>query len=233
VSAEIMAVGGFDYACIDMQHGLIDYSDTVPMLQAISTGHTTAVVRVPENQPGWIGKALDAGAMAVIVPMVNTPDECAAMMRSGRYAPLGSRSYGPSRAAPLEGADYWERANAEVCLIPMIETVGAVEAIDDILAVPGVEAIYVGPADLAVSMGLAPRGDTPEFLAMLDRIVAACGRHGVIPGIHTTVPQARDRIDRGFRMVTITGDLAALRARLSEDLSTVRGAAGDAANSIY
>ncbi|NNC42340.1 MAG: 2,4-dihydroxyhept-2-ene-1,7-dioic acid aldolase [Acidimicrobiia bacterium] len=222
MAAEAMASVGLDYVCIDMQHGLVDYSDSVGMLQAITTGSSTPTVRVPENQASHIGKALDAGAMAVIVPMVNTIEQCQAAVAAARYAPEGSRSFGPTRAAPVEGDDYWERANTDVALIPMIETVQALENLEGILSVPGVEAIYVGPADLSISMGFQPRSNEPEFLAALDRIVEACARNDVVPGMHTNVALAQDRLERGFRMLTITADLVALRSRIAEDVAMVR-----------
>ncbi|HSF84476.1 MAG TPA: aldolase/citrate lyase family protein [Acidimicrobiia bacterium] len=233
VSAEAMAANDFDYICIDMQHGLIDYSDAVPMLQALTTGTATPVVRVPENHAGHIGKALDAGAMGVIVPMVNSGAECVAAMQSARYAPEGSRSFGPGRAWPVEGADYWERANSDILCIPMVETAEAVANIDDILSVTGVAAIYVGPADLSVSLGYHPRSDEQRFLDTLDIIVAACERHGVTPGIHATTATAQDRLDRGFRMVTVTADLVALRAKLAADLELVRSGRAGGEASIY
>ena len=197
ITAETVATAGFDYVCVDMQHGLVDYQASLPMLQAISTGASTPAARVLQNTPGDIGRALDAGAMAVVVPMVNSVAECEAAIAAGQYAPTGLRSYGPTRAAQVEGADYFENANTETVVIPMIETVPAVAAIDDILAVPGVEAIYVGPSDLGVSMGLPPGKDEPEFLAMLDRIVESCRRHDVVPGIHTTTVTA-PRSDRAW-----------------------------------
>jgi 4-hydroxy-2-oxoheptanedioate aldolase len=233
VSAEVMASNDFDYICIDMQHGLIDYNDTVPMLQALTTGAATPVVRVPENQAGHIGKALDAGAMGVIVPMVNSGAECEAAVRASRYAPEGSRSFGPARASLVEGADYWDRANSDILCIPMVETAEAVANIDDILAVPGVAAIYVGPADLSVSLGYHPRSNEAGFLDTLDVIVAACERHGVTPGIHATTATAQDRLDRGFRMVTVTADLVALRAKLKADLELVRSGQAGGEASIY
>lgn len=233
VSAEAMADLDFDYLCIDLQHGLIDYAGAVPMLQAITTGTATPLVRVAENQAGHIGKALDAGAMGVIVPMVNTVEECRTAMRAARYAPEGSRSFGPSRAWPVEGADYWERANTDILCIPMIETAEAVSNMDAILAVAGVRVIYVGPADLSVSLGYHPRSNEPGFLAALDEIVAACSRHGVMAGIHTNTATARDRLDRGFRMVTVTADLVALRTKLKDDLESVRRGEGGGEDSIY
>ncbi len=233
VSAEAVAANDFDFICIDMQHGLVDYADTVPMLQALTLGTATPVVRVPQNQPGHIGKALDAGAMAVIIPMVNSRAECEAAIAAARYAPEGGRSFGPTRAMAVQGADYVERANAEVECFPMIETVEAIEAIDDILSVPGVNAIYVGPADLSISLGYDPRSNEPGFLEALDTIVAACGRHGVTPGIHSNTATAQDRLDRGFRMIVVTADLLALRAKVADDLETVRRGAAGAGDSIY
>jgi len=226
ISAEVAASAGYEYVCLDMQHGLMDYSDTVPMLQALTTGTATPVVRVPENHASHIGKALDAGAMGIIIPMVNTVAQCEAAVAACRYAPDGSRSYGPSRVIGVEGADYFQHANNDVSCIPMIETEEALTNLDDILAVPGVDAIYVGPADLAISQGLAPGTKEPAFLDALDAIVAACDRHGVVPGIHATPVTARDRLDRGFRMVTVTADLVALRAKLTDDLAFVRDGLG-------
>ena len=195
------------------------------MLAALATAPVTATVRVPENHFSHIGKALDAGAMAVIVPMVNTVEQAEAAVHAGRYAPAGGRSYGPTRAAAVEGADYFARANDEVAIIPMIETVEAMENLDAILAVDGVEAIYIGPADLSISLGVDPGGNDPKLLAALDEIVAACERHNVVPGMHTNATQARDRIDRGFRMLTIVADLVSLRSKLAADIATVKGAA--------
>ena len=195
VTAEVMADTDLDYLCIDMQHGLIDYSDSLAMLQVLSLGAATPTVRVPENLPSYISKALDAGAMAIIVPMVNSRDECQAAVDACLYSPQGARSYGPTRAAFVEGTDYYETVNDEVACIPMVETVEAVDNLDGILSVNGVDAIYVGPADLAISMGMAPGNAQPEFLAALDAIVAACRQHDVVPGIHATPSTAGDRID--------------------------------------
>ena len=127
VTAEVVANVGFDYCCIDMQHGLMGYSDVVPMLQCLSLSNTTATVRVPWNEPGIIGRVLDAGAMAVIVPMVNTAEEAEAAISRGMYPPRGARSSGPIRVQPLEGPEYAEVANDHVQIIPMIETVEAVQ----------------------------------------------------------------------------------------------------------
>lgn len=226
VSAEIMGMAGLDFVCIDLQHGMNDYSDALPMLQVLSSGDSTAVVRVPGNEPGVIGKVLDAGAMAVIVPMVNSRDECEVAVRATKYAPEGMRSYGPIRATVLEGSDYLERANTDVACIPMIETRQAVELLDEILSVVGVEIVFVGPSDLAVDMGYRPSptgSDEPEFLDALAEIVAACGRHDVVPGIYASARRAADRIGRGFRMISISDDLVSLHRAVASDVAEVRG----------
>lgn len=233
MSAEAMAKLDLDYVVVDMQHGIIDYSDSVPMLQAITTGTATPMVRVPQNQFAYIGKALDAGAMGVIVPMVNSVGEAVAAVEACYYPPLGGRSYGPSRVMHVEGPDYWERANDTVACIPMIETVQALEALDDIVAVPGVRAVYVGPADLSISMGLHPREGGEDLHRALDLVVETCRRHDVIPGVHATPATAPDRLARGFRMVTVTADLVALRAKLSDDVDAIRGVQRDGSDSIY
>ncbi len=224
ITTEVVARLDFDYICVDMQHGLIGYSDLVPMLQAITLGTATPTVRVPWNEPGIIGKVLDAGAMAVIVPMVNDAEQAAAALASGKYAPEGSRSSGPIRVAPVEGAEYSDVANVHTAVIPMVETVEAVDNIDGILQTPGVETIYVGPNDLSVSMGLGRDCTDPAYHDVLDHIVAKCHEHGVVPGIHANPGNVRERIDRGFRMVTVNSELTALRTGLAGDLATARGA---------
>jgi len=223
ITAEIAANVGYDFVCIDLQHGLIDYSTMLPMLQAISLANTTAAVRVPWNEPGIIGKVLDAGAMTVIVPMVNTAEEAEQAIVRGMYAPRGARSSGPTRAQPLEGPDYAEVANDNVLIVPMIETVEAVDNIDGILSTDGVDAIYVGPMDLGVSMGLGRGTVDPSFIEALDHIVERCNAHGVVPGIHCVPETITDRIERGYRMTVATTELSAMRLGLVDALSLARG----------
>jgi len=217
ISAEVMGGTGFAYVNIDMQHGLIDYPDVVAMLQALTIGSSTPLVRVPSNDAALIGKALDAGAMGVIVPMVNTAEECNAALHAARYAPAGARSVGPVRAVISEGSDYLDHANDLTMIIPMIETAEALGNLDEILSVAGVEAIYVGPADLAVSLGFRPGSTDDRFHEALASIVAACNKHGVYPGIHANAALCADRIERGFRMVTVSADLVSLRRVIAED----------------
>jgi 4-hydroxy-2-oxoheptanedioate aldolase len=228
VSAEIFAHAGFDWVCVDMQHGLIDYADAVTMLQAISTTASVPIVRVPWNEPGIIMKSLDAGAYGVIVPMVNSRADAEAAVSACRYAPRGSRSYGPSRAVLYAGMDYFPNADETVLCICMIETREALEALDEILSVPGIDAAYVGPSDLSVSLGIAPGYDNaePEFGEALARIVEACQRHGVVPGVHAGLPPvAEKRIGQGFRLVEVCDDAGSLARGAAAALRALRGAA--------
>src|SRR5881397_2418321 len=149
-SAELMAQAGFDWLCVDMQHGVIDYQEAV------------TIVRVPWNEPGSIMKALDAGAYGVIVPIVNTAEEAKAAVSACRYPPRGIRSHGPIRAVLYGGRDYITRADEEVLCIVQVETEESVRNLDKILAVPGVDAAYIGPADLSLSLGLTAASDHDE-----------------------------------------------------------------------
>lgn len=225
-TAEIMAHAGFDWLCIDMQHGVIDYAAAVTMLQVIGTTETMPFVRVPWNEPGIIGKVLDAGAMGVIIPMVNSPEEAKAAVGACRYYPQGYRSYGPTRAAYYAGMDYFAGANREVACIPMIETRQALERLDEILAVPGIDAVYVGPADLSITLGLLPRMDNEgAFEEARLRIARACRERGVVAGIHGNASLAAKHAAAGFQMITVSGDAGALAAQAAADLRLARGPA--------
>ncbi len=201
-----------DYLVVDMQHGIIDYADVRPLLQASQRSAATPFVRVPWNEPGIIGKVLDGGAMGIVVPMVNTVEEARQAVASCFYQPKGSRSHGPVRAALAHGADYGQRANDEVVCVVMIETVEALGNLDEILAVPGIDAVYIGPADLSFALGLTPRGDNPDasFTDAIDAILAGCAKAGVVPGIHANPTLVDKRLSQGFAMVTATSDIAAL-----------------------
>jgi 4-hydroxy-2-oxoheptanedioate aldolase len=229
ISAESMAHQGFDYVCVDMQHGVIDYQVAVSMLQAISTTGSTPFVRVPWNEPGIIGKVLDAGAYGVIVPMVNSAAEARAAVGACRYAPAGYRSFGPVRAALYAGADYAAHANDEIACIPMIETTTAIAQLDEILSVPGIDAVYVGPADLSLTLGLPPGQwhDDESFPNALRTIVDGCARYGIVPGIHANAQLAARHAASGFRMITITSDLGAMASSAAQDVRSLGKAAGE------
>jgi 4-hydroxy-2-oxoheptanedioate aldolase len=228
VSAEYMAHTGVDWACVDMQHGSIDYQVGVTMLQAISTTETVPIVRVPWNEPGIIMKSLDAGAYGVIVPMVNSRAEAEAAVGACRYAPQGYRSYGPGRAVLYAGRDYAANANETVLCICMIETREAIERADDIVSTPGLDAIYVGPSDLSVSLGLLPGYDqtAPEFVSAIERVVECCRRHNVIAGVHAGAPEvAKKRIEQGFRFVQMCDDAGSLARGAASAVAEMRASA--------
>jgi 4-hydroxy-2-oxoheptanedioate aldolase len=232
-SAETVAHAGFDWVCIDMQHGVIDYQVAVTMLLALSTGDCTPIVRVPWNEPGIIGKMLDAGAMGIIIPMVNSVEEARAAVASCRYFPAGTRSYGPTRAALYAGAGYFAHANDEVACIPMIETKRALDGLDGILDVPGIDAVYVGPADMSITLGQQPRMDNGgAFEEARLRIAEACAKRGITPGIHGDASLAAKHAAAGYRMITITSDIAAIAARAAADLASV-GSSADLGKTAY
>ena len=224
--AEVAGEAGYDYVCIDMQHGLASYSDVTVMLLGLGRSPSAPIVRVPWNEPGIIGRVLDAGALGVIIPMINSAEEAARAVAACRYAPVGARSFGPLSAMIRHGRQYLGTANNEVACIPMIETVQAVEGIDEILAVPGIDAVYVGPSDLSLTMGLPPLADHDDarFQAALATIVDACNRHGVIPGIHASPALAHVRAEQGFRMITVGFDQTPVMAALRADLTSSRSA---------
>ncbi len=223
IVAESTARTGFDYVCADLQHGALDYADSVGLFQAVLLAGSTPIARVPWNEPGVVGKVLDAGAEAVVVPMVNSAEEASAAVRAARYPPLGARSYGPT-VTGARSSDYAATANDVIAVIPMIETAQALGHLDDILSVPGVDAVYVGPADLSLSLGLPPgnNDDAASFREALDAIVAGCRRHGTVPGIHATGSLTARRLEQGFAMVTVTSDVLALRLGLSAEMARAR-----------
>ena len=228
-SAEVIAHVGYDWVCVDLQHGHIDYQVALSMLVAISTTDTMPFVRVPWNEPGIIGKVLDAGAMGVIIPMTNTVEETRAAVAACRYPPQGARSYGPGRAALYAGANYFDHANEEIAVIPMIETKEALADIDNILAVPGIDAVFFGPSDMSISLGLPPRveNDGPWEDARL-RIAAACQAHNVVAGVYANADLAAKHAAAGYRMIMITSEVTVMATAATHDLASVHGATADA-----
>src|ERR687892_410219 len=208
-SAEVMAHAGWDSLTIDMQHGPVDYGSLVPMLQAISTTDTVPIVRVPWNDPGLIMRVLDAGCYAVISPMINTREEAEAFVGACRYPPEGYRSYGPYRGNLYGGPGYTRHANETVVTMAMIETQQALENLDEILGVNGLDAVFVGPSDLGQSLGHGPGMDRsePEVVEAIERVLAAARDHSLAAGIFTGSPEYASRMaGNGFQFVTISSD---------------------------
>ena len=219
-SAEVMANQGWDTLTVDMQHGLVDDAAMVTMLQAISTTSTVPIVRVPWLEPGALMKALDAGAYGVICPMINTREDAQKLVAWTHYAPRGTRSFGPVRASIYGGADYAQHANDTIVAFAMIETAQALDNLDDILSVEGLDAIYIGPSDLSLSLGCRPVFDDvdPKAAQAMDHILARAQAHGVMAGVHNgRADVALARKAKGFRFVTLGSD-ARLLAAGSQDL---------------
>jgi 4-hydroxy-2-oxoheptanedioate aldolase len=224
-SAEVIAQCGFDSVTVDMQHGVQDYLSMVQCFQAMHGHPVTPMVRVPWNEPGIIGKVLDGGAYGVICPMINTAQEAEAMVRACKYPPRGFRSWGPVRASLYAGTDYGDHANVETIVMPMIETAEALKNLDEILSVDGVDAIYVGPSDLSLAMGLKPRLDQtdPPVVDAQKKIVAACKRHNVVAGIHNaTAAYSLKMIAEGYQFVTLASDSRHMAAKAAEEVGIVR-----------
>ena len=235
LSAEVMARSGFDYVCIDTQHGAVDYQVAVELIRSIEHGGSRALVRVPWNEPGVIGKMLDAGAEGVIVPMVNTVEQAEAAVQACRYAPHGgSRSFGPT-VAKLRHDDYVAWARDNVAVIPMIETAEALTNLDAILRVDGIDAVYVGPADLSLTLGLPPGNNdgAAAFDDALADIVQACEGAGVVPGIHASGPLTPTRLEQGFRLITVIADQLALGDGAAAALSQARGDSTSGGGALY
>jgi len=237
-SAELMAHAGWDSITVDMQHGVVDYQAAVTMLQAISTTATPPLVRVPWIEPGVIMKCLDAGAMGIICPMVNNADDAKKFVGACKYAPVGYRSVGPVRAAVYAGADYIANANDEILAIAMIETTEAMANLDAILSTPGLDGIYIGPNDLALSMGETPTIDPtiPKVVAEIERIIDAANAKGIPAGIHCGEPAyAAKMIKRGAKLATIASDGRLLAAAASAAVQACKGeaAAPAASGSSY
>jgi 4-hydroxy-2-oxoheptanedioate aldolase len=230
-SAELMCTEGVDYICVDQQHGLVDYSDMVAMLRAIE-GRKTAVpfTRVPANEPWMIAKAFDAGMQGVVVPMVSNRAEAAAAVAACRYAPVGIRSFGPVRASMvLNSRDIAIVGDSVMCFV-MVETREGVERIEEIASTPGLDGIYIGPADLALGLGLPPNLDKsePEHVEAVAKILAACQKYGIVPGIQCgSGKSARKYAELGFRFITFTKDSSLLPAAVEKEIAAVIG--GDAA----
>jgi 4-hydroxy-2-oxoheptanedioate aldolase len=221
-AAELMCVDGVDYVCIDQQHGLVDYPAMIEMLRAIEGRNTVPLTRVPANEAWMIGKALDAGVQGVVVPMVSSGAEARAAVAACRYAPKGTRSFGPVRASMvLDSRDTAVVGDAMLCFV-MVETREGVERIDEIAATPGLDGIYIGPADLALGLGLPPNLDKvePEHVAAVERILDACNRYGIIAGIQCgSGKAARKQADRGFRLLTFTKDSSLLPAAVEHEVA--------------
>lgn len=224
-TAEIASRAGFDTLCIDMQHGLVDFDAVPAMLQATTGANIPTLVRVPWNEPSIIMRVLDVGAAGVIVPLVETAEDARRAVAACLYPPLGSRSFGPSRAAVVM-PEYFQRAQSRLLVFVMIETVKGLGNLNEIVATPGLTGVYVGPADLSLSLGFPPESDSGRQVHQdaVKKIIAACHDHGLVVGLHCHEPAfAAVASGWGADMVTIATDVHALRLELARRVGEFDG----------
>ncbi len=212
-TAESMSKIGWDTLTIDMQHGLHDYSTSLPMLQAMSNSSTLPLARVPWNEPGIIMKMLDAGTSGIIAPMINNREDCEKFVSYCYYPPFGNRSFGPMRAQLIHGSDYFKNANSQIISLAMIETKEAMDNLDEILSVKNLTGVYIGPSDMSIAYGLEPKFDVTEdpIYSNIKAIVKKAKEYNKIAGIHNgTTKYAKEMINLGYQFVTISSDSRAM-----------------------
>jgi len=227
--AEYLARGGFDEICVDQQHGFADSSTLASVFRAIELYGVAPTTRVPANDFAMIGFALDVGAVAIVVPMVGSADEAAAAAEAVHFPPRGRRSVGPLRGAFVHASDRLDALDEAACVV-MIETAEGLRNVDAIAATPGVDAIYIGPGDLALGLGLSawPEDWTADEASVhaeaVERIRSACAAHGVAAGMHTgDGAVARGYLEQGFQMVTVANELGLITVGAAAHLATARG----------
>lgn len=223
--AEVMGHAGFDSVVVDMQHGMIGYDRAVAMFQALSATPVVPMARVASNDPALIMQLVDSGAYGVICPLVTSADDVRRFVSACRYPPVGTRSFGPARGLLYGGPDYFDKANGEILTFALIETASALTTLEEILDVPGLDGLYVGPNDLALSMGFAPKlePDQKEVLAAMERIASLGRRAGKIVGTHIVSAEAtKRRLDEGFSMLTPGSDVTFVNRAAAEAVGRLR-----------
>lgn len=211
-----------DWINFDMQHTILDIQTVAEMMRAMSYSQTVPIVRVPSNDPAVINRALDFGAQGIIIPLVNSRQDAEEAVRSARYAPRGIRSCG-LRAA-LRDSDYFATANEEVMVIPQIETELAVQNLESIVTADGIEAVFCGPLDLSMSLGVFRQFEDPKFLKATESIVATCEAHKVAPGLLAPIGPVERTIQQGFRLISLGGDIPMLVSGVAKALESARAA---------
>lgn len=224
LTAEALGRAGFDWVLVDMQHGCMDYETALGMIRAIDLTPALPVVRVPWNDPGIIGRMLDAGALGIVIPMIQTAEDARRAVDACLYPPKGRRSFGPVRVGQRDGPGYFMEANERIAVIPMIETPEALANVEEIATVPGVDALFVGPFDLSIALGLPP-GDNdgkPAFDEAIARVSAAARSAGIATAVLSNAKVAPLRIGQGFQMISTTTDINALAMAARGDLEAVK-----------
>ncbi len=223
--ANVMAEAGFEWLTIDTEHGVMDYREMVEMIRAILSTQTVPIVRVAWNDPSLIKRALDAGAMGIIIPMVMSAEEAIKSVEAVRFPPKGKRSVVGVAAEILHGSDYIELANEQILLAVQIEHIDAVACADEICAVEGVDVIFIGPYDLAASMGLLGTEFKQNFnwKSAVQKVLDSARKAKKAAGIHAqTVEEAISYIRQGFQFVALGSDIQFLRFAVDLIASALR-----------
>ncbi|MDX1415876.1 MAG: aldolase/citrate lyase family protein [Candidatus Promineifilaceae bacterium] len=224
-SAEVMAHAGFDSVTVDLQHGLSGYQAAVTMLQAIATTDVIPMARSTWNDPAQIMRLLDAGAYGIICPMINNRAEAESFIGACRYPPLGYRSLGPTRARVYAGADYAQNANDTIVALAMVETQPALDNLEDILATPGLDGVFVGPGDLRLALTGKYGMDLsdPTLLSALNQIVNVTREQNRVAGIWVPDPDTgRKMSDLGYQLITISTDTRLLTSAAQNAVTKFR-----------
>jgi 4-hydroxy-2-oxoheptanedioate aldolase len=231
-TAEIMAAQGYDALTIDLQHGLVGFETATTMLQAMRASGVAPLARVPWLDPGAVMRVLDAGAYGVICPMIDTAEEAQRLVSFVRYPPTGTRSFGPFRATVAASAgdysEYRSHADDQMLCFAMVETAQGVAHIDEIVSVPGLDGIYIGPADL--TLGLTgtryPPGvdrEEPELIETIRRLLDRAHQAGIRAGLHTGTPAYATRaVEWGFDLVTVSSDVHLLEGAAHASVQAFR-----------
>lgn len=217
---------GLDWINFDMQHTVMDVETVAAMIQAMSYSQTVPIVRVPSNDLADMNKALDFGACGVIVPLIDSREDAEKAVRFSRYAPKGTRSWG--QRAAVRDPDYATTADAEIMVIPQIETELAVRNLEEIVCIDGIEAVFCGPYDLSMSLGVFSQFDNPKLVKALESIVSTCRAHDVAPGLLAPIGSIERTIRLGFKLISLGGDLAMLTGSVAKALENARSAARSA-----
>jgi len=224
VAAESMAQVGWDWLVVDAEHSPVGFETMVNCFRAIQLGGAVPMARVPWNDTVWIQRTLDAGALGLVVPMVNTVADAKSVVGNMKYATKGQRSFGGSRVAPYLDGDYRTWADEHLAIIVMIETIQAVENAEAIMAVDGVVGCFIGPNDLALSMGLGPKdmGPGSEHEAAMLQVLAACKKTGKAAGKHCfTADEVTMRIGQGFQFLALASDGALMAKAAREEYNAI------------
>lgn len=229
IVAEIMSAAGFDFLVIDTEHSAVDVPQAQLLFQAIKAGNPgcTPLVRLPGNMYSETKRYLDAGAMGIIAPLINSAEEAKELIRSVKYPPFGERGvgFGRSHGYGFSFDEYMKKANDDIFVCVQIEHIKGVENLDKILSVKGIDAVFIGPYDLTASMGIMAQFDNPRYLSARDYILTKCKEYQIFAGIHVVPPDPQyvvDRVQEGFKMIGYSLDITMLGYSCRDGLAAIR-----------